>query len=140
MFRLLALGVLALVLPARTVAEPFAYVVITNRTVAVIDTATDMVLNCLTCPIPVGDLAIGIAFDPQNLHAYVTNTDDNTVSVIDTITNTIVGDPIPVGRGPSYIAIRPDGTRAYASNTDEHTVSVIDTRRIRSWTRPSRSV
>jgi YVTN family beta-propeller protein len=61
------------------------------------------------------------------IFAYVTNADDNTVSVIDTLTNTVI-DTIPVGNGPLGIAITPDGTRAYVTNFFfGNTVSVIDT-------------
>jgi YVTN family beta-propeller protein len=38
-----------------------------------------------------------VAITPNGLRAYVTNTNSNTVSVIDTTTNTVAGSPIPVG-------------------------------------------
>jgi YVTN family beta-propeller protein len=41
---------------------------------------------------------------------YVANGNDNTVSVIDTATNTVVGSPIAVGSGPIGVAVTPDGT------------------------------
>jgi YVTN family beta-propeller protein len=50
----------------------------------------------------------------------------NTVSAIDTATNTVIA-IIPVGVGPIGIAITPDGTRAYVTNEVSNTVSVIDT-------------
>jgi YVTN family beta-propeller protein len=56
--------------------------------------------------------------------AYVTNAGANTVSVIDTATNTVVA-TVPVGFSPSLVAITPDGTRAYVMNVGA--VSVIDT-------------
>ena len=59
--------------------------------------------------------------------AYVTNQNANTVSVIDTATNAVVGSAIPVGSGPVAIAITPDGTKAYVVNFNADTVSVIDT-------------
>ena len=59
--------------------------------------------------------------------AYVTNQNANTVSVIDTATNAVVGPAIPVGSVPVAIAITPDGTKAYVTNTNANTVSVIDT-------------
>src|SRR5262245_50626979 len=55
--------------------------------------------------------------------AYVTNAGSNTVSVIDTATNTAVA-TVPVGFSPSAVAITPDGTRAYVTGIP---VSVIDT-------------
>ena len=39
----------------------------------------------------------------------------NTVSVIDTATNTVVA-TIPVGGNPFGVAITPDGTRAYVTD------------------------
>jgi YVTN family beta-propeller protein len=57
--------------------------------------------------------------------AYTANLDAGTVSVIDTQTNTEVGE-IEVGEGPSSIALTPDGSRAYVANSGG-TVSVIDT-------------
>ena len=58
--------------------------------------------------------------------AYVVNTFDNTVSVIDTATQT-VEDTIVVGNTPEYVAVTPDGAKAYVSNFSDDTVSVIDT-------------
>ena len=59
--------------------------------------------------------------------AYVTNANANTVSVIDTATNAVVGSAIPVGSVPNAIAITPDGTKAYVTNANVNTVSVINT-------------
>ena len=59
--------------------------------------------------------------------AYVTNANADTVSVINTATNTVVGSPITVGDVPFGIAITPDGTKAYVTNFNADTVSVIDT-------------
>src|ERR1044072_2664410 len=54
---------------------------------------------------------------------YVTNSGNNTVSVIDTATNTVVA-TIPVG-SPQGIAVTPNGAFAYVANADSNTVSVI---------------
>ena len=59
--------------------------------------------------------------------AYVTNGEDDTVTIIDTATNTVVGPPITVGDAPFRIAANPAGTRVYVANMDDDTVSVIDT-------------
>ena len=59
--------------------------------------------------------------------AYVTNANADTVSVINTATNAVVGSAIPVGDAPFGIAITPDGTKAYVTNSGADTVSVIDT-------------
>jgi YVTN family beta-propeller protein len=58
--------------------------------------------------------------------AYVTNIFADSVSVIDTASNTIVA-TVPVGREPLGVAITPDGTHAYMTNTLSNAVSVIDT-------------
>jgi YVTN family beta-propeller protein len=69
---------------------------------------------------------VGVAITPDGTRAYVTNYDSNTVSVINTATNAVIGSPIAVGSGPWRIAITPDGTRAYVGNLDA-TVTVINT-------------
>ena len=58
--------------------------------------------------------------------AYVTNRNANTVSVIDTATNT-VADTVSVGTQPRGIAVHPDGNTVYVGNTGSNFVSVIDT-------------
>ena len=62
---------------------------------------------------------------------YVTNQgrfgEGNTVSVIDSSTNTVT-DTIPVGAGPDSIAITPNGEFAYVANTSGFDISVIDLR------------
>ena len=58
--------------------------------------------------------------------AYVTNSVDNTVSVIDTATNTVVA-TVAVGTCPAGVAVTPDGTHAYVMNFSDNTVSVIRT-------------
>jgi uncharacterized protein (TIGR03437 family) len=55
----------------------------------------------------------------------VSNNGDNTVSEIDTSTNTVVA-TIRVGSGPEGMAVTPDGTRLYVAN-DGGQVWVIDT-------------
>ena len=86
-------------------------------------------------PIKVGDVPEGIAYDPVNKRMYVSNHNDNTVSVIDTTTNTVIDtkpntpqiDPIMVGAGPEGIAYDPVNKRMYVSNHNDKSVSVIDT-------------
>ena len=58
--------------------------------------------------------------------AYVTNHCENTISVIDTDTNTVVA-AVPVGLSPRRVAITPDGERVYVTNAGSGTISVIDT-------------
>ena len=63
---------------------------------------------------------------PDGTRAYVTNFNSNTVSVINTATNTVIA-TIPVGSGPQGVAVSPDSTRAYVTNFNSNTVSVINT-------------
>ena len=60
---------------------------------------------------------------PKTL-AYVANALDNTVSVINTATNTVVA-TIPVGLAPAGVAATPNGAFVYVVNNDAGTVSVI---------------
>ena len=70
----------------------------------------------------------GLLGSPQTLaqNAYITNVLDNSVSVIDTTTNTVTA-TIPVGVRPEGAAVSPDGSRVYVTNFFDNTVSVIAT-------------
>ncbi|BCK70527.1 hypothetical protein Srufu_044800 [Streptomyces libani subsp. rufus] len=76
--------------------------------------------------IPVGTLPQGITLLPDGTRAYVGNRGSNTVSVIDTATDTVTA-TIPTGAGPVYVALGPDGTRGYVTVADAGVVSVLDT-------------
>ena len=64
--------------------------------------------------------------------AYITNSIDNTVSVIDTATNNVKA-TVNVGLNPHGVAVTPDGTKVYVANTNNEgfntnsNISVIDT-------------
>jgi gliding motility-associated-like protein len=58
--------------------------------------------------------------------AYIANGGDNTVSVINTLTNLVVA-TITVGQGPISVSVNPDGSRVYVTNSIPSTVSVINT-------------
>src|SRR5215467_6242551 len=77
-------------------------------------------------------LTLACVLAPASTHAqnaYITNLGSNTVSVITTATNTVVGLPIPVGASPLGVAVTPDGSKVYvAHDNTPGTVSVIDTR------------
>jgi YVTN family beta-propeller protein len=60
------------------------------------------------------------------VYAYVTNSGDNIVSVIDTATNTVT-DTIHTGNSPYEISASPAGKKVYVANWGSGTVSVIDT-------------
>ncbi|MFJ8948300.1 IPT/TIG domain-containing protein [Streptomyces sp. NPDC102395] len=76
--------------------------------------------------IPVGSGPQGIALTPDGTRAYVANRASNTVSVIDTATDTVTH-TIPTSADPVFVAAAPDGTRVYVSVNTDGLLSVIDT-------------
>ena len=58
----------------------------------------------------------GVAYSPDNQRMYVTNFGDDTVSVINTTTNTVDSTIITVGIEPFDIAYSPDNQRMYVTN------------------------
>jgi YVTN family beta-propeller protein len=109
--------------------------------VSVIDTHPSSAEEDIIAQIPVGKGPVaGISVTPDGLHAYVNNSQDGTVSVIDTATNTVIDtkpspdddiiDPITVGNQPKGgIAVSPNGDVVYVGNygndDEDGTVSVI---------------
>jgi len=75
---------------------------------------------------PVGSFPVGIAITPNGAFAYVANLNSNSVSVINTATNTVTA-TIMAGTGPYGLAITPDGAFAYVTNLNSNDVSVIST-------------
>jgi YVTN family beta-propeller protein len=72
-------------------------------------------------------LAFGVRPAAAAPFAYIVNLfPANTVSVIDTYTNQVVGKPIPVA-GATQLAVTPDGTHVYVTSYSSASVSVIDT-------------
>ncbi|MDR3661731.1 MAG: Ig-like domain-containing protein [Mycobacterium sp.] len=65
--------------------------------------------------IPVGSGPLDLALSPNGHQLVVSNSASNTVSVIDTATDTVTA-TIAVGTSPLGVAITPDGTRAYIAN------------------------
>jgi len=94
-------------------------------TISVIETATNTVTNNAV-DIPVKSMPFSMAVTPNGAYLYTANLISNTVSVVSTATNTVVG-TIPVGSQPAGIAFTPDGAYAYVANTSGNTVSVIST-------------
>src|SRR5262249_6604050 len=60
-------------------------------------------------------------------YAYVVNSGNNTVSVIDTATNMLASAITGLGANPYGIALSPTSNTAYVTNEGDGTVSVIDT-------------
>lgn len=62
---------------------------------------------------------------PPTNRAYVTNFGSNSLSVIDTLRNTVLTN-IPVGTGPQGVAVNSTNNRAYVANFSVGTLSVIN--------------
>ena len=101
-----------------------------DATVSVIDATSNPPAAMAT--INVGPQPFAIAINPAGTRVYVSNNGggnghtNNTVSVIDTGSNTVIG-TITVGFGPAGLAVSPAGSRLYVVNNPESTLSVIDT-------------
>jgi YVTN family beta-propeller protein len=111
-----------------------------SGTVSVIDTASNTLIDTDLStddidPITVGNGPAGISVTPNGAYAYVNNSGDGTVSVIDTTSNSLIDtdpitediiDPIAVGKQPKGgIAVSPNGEVVYVGNYEDGTVSVI---------------
>lgn len=86
---------------------------------------TTVPLMRLTTTIPVGTDPWEVAVAPDGRHAYVANSRSNSVSVIDTVSNSVTA-TVPVGNSPTGVAVTPDGRHAYVANSQSSSVSVID--------------
>jgi YVTN family beta-propeller protein len=75
--------------------------------------------------IAVGAAPSGLAVNPHRNEVYVANAGSDTVSVINTETNTVAA-TIRVQRRPSFIDVDVQGKRAYVANSASNNVSVID--------------
>jgi DNA-binding beta-propeller fold protein YncE len=86
-----------------------AYVTLANGTVAVIDTATNIVRSGTGYPITVGNSPNEVAFTPNGKIAYVANSNSASVSPIDTTAvPPVAGTAVSVGNAPQGVAIQPD--------------------------------
>ncbi|MEU7531987.1 cytochrome D1 domain-containing protein [Saccharothrix sp. NPDC042600] len=121
-----ALGAALLVPSASAVAAPtrvLGYIANNGGGVSVLDTATDALTSTLSDAGGDSPYGVGVAFD--GARGYVTNVRDNTLTVIDTPTNTIDA-AVPVGDGPAGVVVSPSGGHVYVSNYRGGTVSVVD--------------
>src|SRR5574337_575712 len=60
-------------------------------------------------------------------HAYISNGNSDSISVIDTASGKVVA-TWPAGIDPEGVALSPDGARLYAVNENGGTVTVINTK------------
>lgn len=79
-------------------------------------------------PIPVGNGPFFIVTNPSGTRVFVSNGTANTVSVIDTATDTVISTITltTFGVGPRYLTVTPDGQRLYVGSRNTNVVSVID--------------
>ena len=98
---------------------PFVYIT-GGLSTLIIDTTTGTVIT----KVKVGGVPRGIAITPDGKKAYVANSWNGNVSVIDTATNTVTA---TVTVGAYHVAVTPDGRKVYVTNYGGNDVSVIDT-------------
>jgi YVTN family beta-propeller protein len=79
-------------------------------------TSTDLIRSHAGLP------AVSVAAQPV---AYVANSASDSVSVIDTASNTVIA-TIPDASFPQGLAVTPDGSRVYTANSGSSTVAVIN--------------
>ncbi|MFF0815788.1 beta-propeller fold lactonase family protein [Rhodococcus sp. NPDC003318] len=91
--------------------------------VSVIDTSTNKVVATIRTGI--GNTPGAVAVSPDGTRVYVTNRGSNTVSAIDTATNSVIG-TVAVGTRPTAVRVAPDGSTVYVA-TDSDRLQVIDT-------------
>mgnify|MGYP001442278769 CR=1 FL=1 len=80
---------------------------------------------------PIAEVVVGehpahVIADPQGARAFVTNSGDDTVTVVDLREQVAVG-TIPTGDYPHGLRMSPDGRVIYVANVEDGSVSVIDT-------------
>jgi YVTN family beta-propeller protein len=103
-----------------------AYLPNSGGTVSVVDLST----NNITKTITVGDNPVAAVATPDGGKVYVLNSSSATVSVIETVGNTVIA-TIPIVVDPSFglplqsIGVTPDGTEVYVGGNRD--LSVIDT-------------
>jgi YVTN family beta-propeller protein len=107
----------------------------TSNTVSVIDPATNRLLGAIhlgedvpaaLSPLYRGELLVhGLGFSPDHKTLDVVSIGSNSVTLIDTETNTVKG-KVYVGRSPHEAFYRPDGRELWVAVRGEDYVSVID--------------
>jgi len=107
----------------------------TSNTVSVVDPATNKLLGSIhldeavpaaLSPLYYGELLVhGLGFSPDHKTLDVVSIGSNSVTLIDTETNTVKG-KVYVGRSPHEAFFRPDGRELWVAVRGENYVSVID--------------
>lgn len=84
--------------------------------------------------IEVGRLPAHVIIDEQGKLAYVTNSEDDNVVVIDVAQHQLIGD-IKTGTFPHGLRMSPNGREIYVANVNDNSVSVIDLAQSKDVTR-----
>jgi YVTN family beta-propeller protein len=97
-------------------------------TVTLIDNAsTNTPAFQMTIP-GMGQLAYGIAINPEGTRAWITNTYNADVTVIDLKNNRVMPVPIQCGDGPNALVFTPDGKSAYVTAEFDANIVEINTK------------
>jgi YVTN family beta-propeller protein len=99
---------------------------VASNIVSVVDQKTGVVLTTIGVGQTFNGELQGIAVDTGQHRVYVSNPEENTVSVIDGTTNTVIA-TIPVDSAPTGVAVDPDSAVAYIAGSR---VTLIDTTKL----------
>ena len=80
----------------------------------------------VTATITVGTAPRGVAVTPDGAYVYIANSENNSVSVMSTATNTVIS-TVTGFNNPYGEAVTPNGAYVYVTNLDNGSVSVIST-------------
>jgi len=99
-----------------------------NGSISVVDLARTVQIK----NIRVGLHPTAMVFNPDKSRLYVACANSDTISIIDTQTDEVVGGisvrpraDLPFGSGPNALAMAPDGTRLFVANGTDNAVCVI---------------
>src|SRR5262245_19182861 len=95
-----------------------------GNSISVFDVTNNAPLK--TAEIPVGVDPSSVAIHPTLPVAYVTNSFDGTLSVVN-LDQKRVTEVVPVGAEPAAVVLGPNGTRLYVANSSSNNLMVFDT-------------
>ena len=75
--------------------------------------------------IPVGRNPLNIVYSVDGRFLYTANNLDNTVTVIDTADNLVIGH-VPVGKAPTSIAMLANGRQAYVTDESDGSIEILN--------------
>jgi YVTN family beta-propeller protein len=76
--------------------------------------------------IDVGDGPWGVTYDPANNYVYVANSLDDSLSVVDAATHTVVGTLTDAFNQPFHLAVNINNGKVYVANAGNNSVSVVE--------------